>query len=92
MAYLIAPGVPGPLKSCSASKNTPGDLSTSKKFNFFDFFNFFFSFLLINLSQTAYFDDLSLPACRKLNLESAGINIISIRAIGCSCIPGEGAI
>ena len=29
LAYLIAPGVPGPLKSYSASKNTPGDLSTA---------------------------------------------------------------
>ena len=29
LAYLIAPGVPGPLKSNSASKNTPGDLSTA---------------------------------------------------------------
>ena len=29
LAYLIAPGVPGALKSNSASKNTPGDLSTA---------------------------------------------------------------
>ena len=29
LAYLIAPGIPGPLKSNSASKNTPGDLSTA---------------------------------------------------------------
>ncbi len=29
MAYLIAPGVPGPLESYSGSKNTPGDLSTA---------------------------------------------------------------
>ena len=29
MAYLIAPGALGPLKSYSASKNTPGDLSTA---------------------------------------------------------------
>ena len=29
LAYLIAPGVPGPLKSNSASKNTPRDLSTA---------------------------------------------------------------
>ena len=29
MPYLIDPGAPGPLKSCSGSKNTPGDLSTA---------------------------------------------------------------
>ena len=29
MAYLIAPGVPGPLKFNAGSKNTPGDLSTA---------------------------------------------------------------
>ena len=29
LVYLIAPGVPEPLKSNSASKNTPGDLSTA---------------------------------------------------------------
>ena len=39
--------------------------------------------LLINLSRTAYFDDLTLLNCRKLNLESTGVNIIFIRAIGC---------
>ena len=29
LAYLIAPGVPGPLKSNLASENDPGDLSTA---------------------------------------------------------------
>ena len=29
LAYLIAPGVLGPLEPCSESKNTPGDLSTA---------------------------------------------------------------
>ena len=29
LAYLITPGVPGPLESNAASKNTPGELSTA---------------------------------------------------------------
>ena len=36
--YLIAPGVPGPLKSNSVSKNTPGDLSTASDREFVDIF------------------------------------------------------
>ena len=38
LACLIAPGVPGPLKSYAGSKNTLGDLSTaSDRKNFIDF-------------------------------------------------------
>ena len=65
-------------------------IKNQKKKSFLIFF--FFSILLINLSQTAYFDDLTLLNCRKLNLESTGVNIIFIRAIGCSFMPGEGPI
>ena len=45
---------------------------------------FFFpkSILLINLSQTAYFDGLALSDDRKWYGESTGLNIIFIRAIG----------
>ena len=46
--------------------------------------------LLINLSQTAYFDGLALPDCRKRYCDSTGLNIILIRAIGCPNMPGEG--
>ena len=63
-----------------------------KKNHFFLFFKKFVSILFIDLSQTAYFDDLTLLNCRKLNLESTGVNIIFIRAIGCSFMPGEGPI
>ena len=58
---------------------------------FFDFL-IFFSILLINLSQTAYFDDLTIPNGRKLNAVSMGMNIIFIAPIGCSFMPGEGPI
>ena len=46
--------------------------------------------LLLNLSQTAYFDGLTLPDCRKWYCDSTGLNIIFIRAIGCPDMPGEG--
>ena len=41
LAYLIAPGVPGPLKSNSASKSTSGDLSTASDHKFFIDFHWF---------------------------------------------------
>ena len=40
------------------------------------------SILLINLSQTAYFDGLTLSDDRKWYGDSTGLNIIFIRAIG----------
>ena len=60
-----------------------------KNSKIFKFFNFF-SILLINLSQAAYFNDLTLQNCRFLYKDSIGINIIFIRALGCSFMPGEG--
>ena len=50
------------------------------------------SILLLNLYQTAYFDGLTLSDDRTLYGDSTGLNIIFIRAIGCSAMPGEGAI
>ena len=58
---------------------------------FFDFL-IFFSILLINLSQTAYFDGLTISNCRKLDGVSIDVNIIFIALIGCSFMPGEGPI
>ena len=46
--------------------------------------------LLLKLSQTAYFDGLTLPDCRKWYGDSTGLNIIFIQAIGCPNMPGEG--
>ena len=44
--------------------------------------NLYKSSLLINLSQTAYFDGLTLSDDRKWYGDSTGLNIIFIRAIG----------
>ena len=50
LPYLMAPGVPGPLKSCSGSKNTPGDLSTaSDRKIFIDFHGFWLIFAVFCL-------------------------------------------
>ena len=55
------------------------DLKSEK---FSKFLTFIKSILLINLSQTASFDGLTLPDDRKLYADSTGLNIIFIRAIG----------
>ena len=47
LAYLIAPEVPGPLKSNSASKNTPGDLSTASHREIIIDFRWFLLILMI---------------------------------------------
>ena len=59
LAYLIAPEVPGPLKSNSASKNIPGDLSTASDHEIYLFIiieNIFlyFSFKNKYVYQTKY--------------------------------------
>ena len=57
LAYFIAPGVPGPLKSNSASKNTPRDLSTASDRGFFiDFRGFFIYFLVFSYENTIKFN------------------------------------
>ena len=61
-------------------RDSPDDL---KKFLLYILVEHFSeSILLINLSQTAYFDGLTLPDCRKWYCDSTGLNIIFIRAIG----------
>ena len=57
-----------------------------------DIFDKKINILLINLSQTAYFDGLTMPNGRKLNGVSMDVNIIFIALIGCSFMPGEGPI
>ena len=74
----------------NSSPHSPDENKKQKQKN--DCFFKIFSILLINLSQTAYFHDLTIPNCRKLNPVSTGMNIIFIRAIGCSFMPGEGPI
>ena len=56
LAYLIAPGVPGPLKSNSASKNTPGDLSTASDRGIFNDFRMLDLCFVINAILTLKFD------------------------------------
>ena len=46
----------------------------------------------MKLSQTHYFDGMPLPDCRTLYSDSTNLNIMFIRAIGCSFMPGKGAI
>ena len=69
-------------------QNTYSKKKDTKKY----IFRFFFlkSILLINLSQTAYFDGLTLQDCRFMYKDSIGINIIFIRAIGARFMPREG--
>ena len=54
------------------------------------FLTFLKSILLLNLSQTAYFDALTLSDDRKWYADSIGLNIIFIRAIGCRNMASEG--
>ena len=56
LAYLIDPGVPGPLKSYSASENTPGDLSTASKKKKIEIFLMLDLCFVINAILTLYFD------------------------------------
>ena len=74
-----------------SSRDSPDENKISKKNQKKTFFNLF-SILLINLSQTAYFDGLTLSDDRNWYGDSTGLNIIFIRAIGCSFMPGEGPI
>ena len=77
-------------KHQTSPRDSPDDFKKSKKKVFFFRKILYESILLINLSQTAYFDGLTLSDDRKWYGDSTGLNIIFIRAIGARFMPGEG--
>ena len=55
---------------------SPDNFKKSKQIFRIEFVKFLYkSILLIKLSQTAYFDGLTLPDCRKWYCDSTGLNI-----------------